>query len=302
MSQSQLNEMKPRFSGHETFPLRQLWLKKSYDAIQPDSPKSERNIFNDDDSIVRFGVGKNMVNAIKHWALAADIIEENGIYFQTTPLADLIFGKNGLDPYQESEATSWLIHWKLAGEAKKSTTWFWLFNLIIEPTFDKNLLLDKLVNYATELNAKFTSTTLKRDLDCCLRSYLPKDTKVTPEEINETVLGDLNIIQQVGRGKYEFIRGDKPTLPNALFIYALIKFWEIYSPNQQSMSFDSLMHENRSPGRVFKLDEDSVAERLASIETITQGKLIWTDSQGIRSISRVDENIDAHQILRMAYE
>jgi hypothetical protein len=24
---------KPQFSGHETFPLRQLWLKKAFDAV-----------------------------------------------------------------------------------------------------------------------------------------------------------------------------------------------------------------------------------------------------------------------------
>ena len=302
MSQSQLNEIKPSFSGHDTFPLRQLWLKKSYDEIRPQSPKSERKILSDDDSIVRFGVGKNMVKAIRHWSLAADIIQENGLYLQTTSLGDLIFGEKGLDPYQESETTSWLIHWKLAGEAKKTTTWFWLFNLIIEPTFDKKFLQDKLIRYANDLGDKSSETTLKRDLDCCLRTYLPKDIKVTPEEINDTVLGDLNIIQQVGRGKYEFIRGDKPSLSNALFIYSLIKFWEIYSPNQQSMSFDTIMHENRSPGRVFKLDEESVAERLSSIDTITKRKLIWSDSQGIRSILRNDENIDPYEILRMAYE
>lgn len=292
----------PRFSGHETFPLRQLWLKKTYDAISPNSPNSEKSIFSDDDAIVRFGVGKNMVNSLKHWALATDIIEENGNYFKTTHLADLIFGKKGLDPFQEKEATSWLIHWKLSGEAKKSTTWFWFFNLIVEPSFDKDTLIKKHIEFASNQNGNYTNNTLKRDLDCCLRSYLPKDTKVTPEEINDTVLGDLNILHRLGSGKYEFIRGEKPSLPNAIFVYALIKFWNIYSPDQQSMSFDSIMHENRSPGRVFKLDEDSVSERLSEIENITEGKIIWTDSQGIRTLSRVDNSIDPNTILKLAYE
>lgn len=292
----------PRFSGHETFPLRQLWLKKTYDAISPNSPNSEKSIFSDDDAIVRFGVGKNMVNSLKHWALATDIIEENGNYFKTTLLADLIFGKQGLDPFQEKEATSWLIHWKLSGEAKKSSTWFWLFNLIVEPSFDKDTLIKKHIEFASNQNGNYTDNTLKRDLDCCLRSYLPKDTKVTPEEINDTVLGDLNILHRSGSGKYEFIRGEKPSMPNAIFVYALIKFWNIYSPDQQSMSFDSIMHENRSPGRVFKLDEDSVSERLSEIENITEGKIIWTDSQGIRTLSRVDDSIDPNTILKLAYE
>ena len=33
MSESILGK-KPQFSGHETFPLRQLWLKKAFDAVE----------------------------------------------------------------------------------------------------------------------------------------------------------------------------------------------------------------------------------------------------------------------------
>ena len=75
-----LERDKPQFSGHETFPLRQLWLKKAYSKVEESqkiSPKNTKGLFSNDDAIVKFGVGKNMVSAIRHWALACDIVNEN---------------------------------------------------------------------------------------------------------------------------------------------------------------------------------------------------------------------------------
>jgi len=55
----------PQFSGHETFPLRQLWLRKAYDAVTESEEPAPRSVFADEDAIVRFGVGKNMAMSIR---------------------------------------------------------------------------------------------------------------------------------------------------------------------------------------------------------------------------------------------
>jgi len=65
---------KLQFAGHETFPLRQLWLRKAYDAVARSDEIAPRGTFNDPDAIVAFGVGKNMVAAIRHWGLACNVI------------------------------------------------------------------------------------------------------------------------------------------------------------------------------------------------------------------------------------
>lgn len=73
--------MKPMFSGHETFPLRQLWLKrhitKFLSFMKLIVIMLLKPFFSAPDAIERFGVGKNMVAAIKHWALACDVIREH---------------------------------------------------------------------------------------------------------------------------------------------------------------------------------------------------------------------------------
>jgi hypothetical protein len=61
----------PSFSGHETFPFRYAWLKKGVDAVSQDPL-----VFSDDRAMIKLGVGKNMVRSIRHWCLAARLIEE----------------------------------------------------------------------------------------------------------------------------------------------------------------------------------------------------------------------------------
>jgi hypothetical protein len=65
-----------RFSGHETFVCRYAWLPK---AVLHLSDGKNANLFsNEDDAMVRLGVGKNMVRSIRFWAETAGIIEPLG--------------------------------------------------------------------------------------------------------------------------------------------------------------------------------------------------------------------------------
>ena len=69
-------KFKPSFSGHETFPLRHGWLKKAYDFIKNNESTEGKNPFANEHAIAFFGVGKNMVISIRHWAQLAGITEE----------------------------------------------------------------------------------------------------------------------------------------------------------------------------------------------------------------------------------
>ena len=50
-----------KFSGHESFPCKSLWLKKGYDFVVGG------NDFNSPDAVITLGVGKNMVMSIRFW-------------------------------------------------------------------------------------------------------------------------------------------------------------------------------------------------------------------------------------------
>ena len=94
----------PSFSGHQTFPFRYTWLKKGVDAVIDDP-----TIFSSEYASVTLGVGKNMVDSIRHWCRVAGLITTDGHQhggFIPTTLGDTIFNdKNDFDLYSDHPAT-----------------------------------------------------------------------------------------------------------------------------------------------------------------------------------------------------
>ena len=302
----------PHFSGHETFPLKQMWLKKSYDQKNIDNTL-DKATFTQDEAIGVFGVGKNMVSSIKHWSLACGLLEESNTnkgVFIIPKEWDLILQDKGLDPFCENPSTAWLVHWRLAGlpasnSKHRSTTWCYIVNNITSSSFSRDNIVERLKDYAAERNLKISEATLKRDVEACIRSYCPKsDNNI--EENAEPLLSELGLIQEESRGMFSFKRGQKYTLSDHIFIFSLIEFWETLYSEANTLSFETIAYGPSSPGRVFKLDEDSVADRLAALEEKTNGFLKWSDSSGIRQvvISNTSEkelaNLKTEQII-MAY-
>tara|TARA_Y100000782_G_scaffold103987_1_gene122615 strand:+ start:1811 stop:2806 length:996 start_codon:yes stop_codon:yes gene_type:complete len=282
---------KPQFSGHETFPLRYGWLKKAYDAVaeRAGDPNS-KTAFTSEDAIARFGVGKNMVSSMRHWATCCGIIAdgEGASELTTTELGDQIFGKNGFDPYMEHPASLWLIHWHLAGRPEK-TTWHWSFNNFPGATFERERLVRALEKVAEDRAwPRVSATTIRRDVECFLRTYAAKipSGKTSPEDTLESPLSELGLIKAVGkRDGFRFARGPKSTLGNGVFLYALINFWKHYS-TAQTLSFEAIAHEPGSPGRAFLLDENDIADRLLDLEEFTDGAFRWSETAGLKQVFR----------------
>lgn len=295
----------PHFSGHETFTLRQMWLKKVFDQ-KTETNRIKKSVFTDDESIARFGVGKNMVASMRHWALATNLIGEGqSDDYELSPTAQKIFPNDGLDPYSENPTTAWFVHWQLAGLGNRSTTWFWLFNKVTAPNFTKADLEKPLADFAAKFNTKrgISPSTLTRDIDTCIRSYAPRSGAGSPEDFAEPMLGELGLISEEGKSTFAFRRGPKPTLSDGMFIYALIDYWEALDSTANSMAFESIVYGEGSPGRVFKLDEESVAERLFSLDDFTGGNFSWTDTAGLRQVLRKSWNGSAFRswMLEKAY-
>ncbi|MGE0486169.1 MAG: DUF4007 family protein [Gammaproteobacteria bacterium] len=279
----------PQFSGHETFPLRYGWLKKAFDRVAETEDQSEnRTACWDDDAIARFGVGKNMVASMRHWAKAARIIEEPALNsVRTTELGRLLFGPKGLDPYMEHPATLWLIHWQLAARADK-TTWFWAFSHYPAITFERDGLVKKLDRLAKDRNwSRVANTTIKNDVACFIRTYVARQPsgKTGHDDALESPLTELGLIKAIGKKDgFRFVRGPKSTLSDGVFTFALIDFWSRYAPNVATLSFEVIAHAPGGPGRVFQFDENDVADRLAALDDVTGGTLLWSETAGLKQV------------------
>lgn len=284
------SEYKHSFSGHETFPLRYGWLKKSYDEIaRTQGDPKNKAVFIGDDAIARFGVGKNMVASMRHWATCAGVIadsDDGGI--RITELGDALFGPSGLDPYMETPSTLWLVHWQLSGRPEK-TTWFWAFSNYSGGTFERETLVRGLEKLARQFGwSRVATATLKRDVECFVRTYVarPGSSAAGHDDALESPLAELGLIRPIGRRDgFRMVRGAKPTLGDGVFAYALLDFWSRYT-SANSLSFEAIAQAPGSPGRVFLLDENDVADRLVDIEDSTGGLLRWSETAGLKQVLR----------------
>lgn len=286
----------PQFAGHETFPLRHGWLKKAFDAVRATEDHADNREVFGDRAIADFGVGKNMVGAMRHWATVTGIIEDrpsdDGKGVRTTRFGRMLLAHDGLDPYMEHPATLWLIHWQLAGGPEK-TTWYWVFNYYADTTFERDHLVQGLTKLAAERGWRRAATaTIRRDVECFVRTYAERPTGKSAglEDALESPLTELGLIRPVGRKDgFRLVRGSKLTLTHGVFSYALIDFWSQLASNARTLSFEALAHEPGSPGRVLLLDENDLAERLNALDEVTDGAFRWSETAGLKQVIRETE-------------
>jgi len=285
---------RPQFSGHETFPLRYGWLKKAFDAVNTSGDTScNKAIFLDDAAIARFGLGKNMVASMRHWAIAAGILHDDKRQNVIAPtvLGQKLFGTGDLDPYLEHPTSLWLLHWQIAGHTDK-TTWYWSFNNYPEISFERERLVKGLEKVSRDCAWKRTATTtVKRDVECFVRTYVARHTSArgSHEDTLESPLAELGLIKATGKKDgFRFVRGPKSTLGRGVFLYALIDFWNTYS-DARTLSFETIAHEPGSPGRVFLLDENDIVHRLLDLEDFTRGEFRWSETAGLKQVIREDD-------------
>lgn len=177
------------FSGHQTFPFRHGWLKKAVDAV-----RSDRTVFRRDDAIVILGVGKNMVESIRHWGLATRVLEEGskGQGIGISEWGKLLF-VDGYDPYLEDPGSLWLLHWLLVSNHARAATWYLAFNQYPYPDFQKESLARFVLTFAERLELRVSPNTVRRDVDCFVRTYTPSrpTDRLVPEDTFDCPLAEL---------------------------------------------------------------------------------------------------------------
>jgi hypothetical protein len=112
---------------------------------------------------------------------------------------------------------------------------------------------------------------------------------------------ELGLIQEdPNQDIYAFSRGYQHSLPNAVMLYAIWRYAKS-KRGQQTFTFDELAYQPLGPGRVFKLDERALAERLERLEEWTVGAIQLTETAGYRQVL-MTQDFDPWEALEKYYK
>lgn len=273
-----------KFSGHESFPCKTLWLKKGYDFV------ANGNDFNSPDAVITLGVGKNMVASIRYWLKVFGITNPDG---SISKIGNYLFSdKTGKDKYLEDLATLWLLHFNIVF-LQEATLYNWFFcGLQRERAqFDRNQVLTfvKLHMIETSKQNLFNENTVKKDVAVLLQNYsLPR--KVSSNEDFSSILIDLELIRQNTEGKdYYFNVEGKRKVTKEVFMYGLLNLKD----NDNTIAYETI-HEQL--GLLFCMNDAETIDMLKELVKIYPKYMIYSDVAGIRQIQFIGE-LDPFKVL-----
>lgn len=284
------NKINYRFSGHESFPCKSLWLKKGYDFVVAG------NDFNSPEAVIELGVGKNMVASIRYWLRVFGITKDDKL----TSLAEYLFNdKNGKDKYLEDIATLWLLHFNLIFSEEATIYKMFFCGVQRERThFEKEQVLTYVKLRMVEAGkvTLFNANTVKKDIGVLLQNYtLPR--KAQSNEDFSSLLIDLDLIRQNAEGKgYYFNIDGKRKVTKEIFLYGLLKLKEQEGDN--TISFDTIQER---VGMVFCMQDFETIDLLKQLASEYSQYFAYSDVAGIKQV-QFTKDLDIKQVLDNYYD
>jgi len=277
------------FGRHETFALRYSWLSKGFHAL-----KRKPTVFDDDDSVVDLGVGRNMVSSIRYWLRACQLITPQKPD-EPEMIGDLIFDpKTGLDPYLEDEATIWLVHWLLATNSSLATSTFWFFNKFHKPEFTSEELQTALADFVKEQvveKRRPTAGTIKKDALLLPRMYSQSkgNSRVPLEEALDSPLSLLGLVtQSAGDRAYQFKPAARPGLPIGIFAFSVSQLMQ--QRGITTIPIEELMYSKdnyAALGSVYRLTETDLITKLELMVNYIPGYYDIRETAGIHQLYQI---------------
>lgn len=280
------------FSGHDSFQCRQLWLKKGYDYIQ--SNKS----FNDEDAVVKLGVGKNMVSAIRYWMKAFNIIDSKD---NPTEFGIKLLDNDGYDPFLEDDASLWLLHYQLIKTGLAS-----IYSIIFNEFRKEKLFFNKesFINYLkrireTDKSLNFNENTVADDFIVFVKMYQSNEgNSKGVEDSFSGILSEIELLKTIAKGKdeqYQIESNERDKLPESVLLFSILDN-PIYG---SSISLNSLEFENNSPGAIFCLNRSGLINKITEIVHDNK-QIIFTDHAGIKELQFKNKQ-NAYSVLDKYY-
>ena len=264
-----------KFRAHDTFFIRKGWLSKGLSHVYKDSSVFISKTQNPMDV---FGIGNNMVKALRYWMQVTGLTKEpeKGKRVQEfTDFGELVFK---YDRYIDETGTLLLLHYELASNEKDATAWYYFFNQFTFNEFTKEDFVREIQNYIQINNEDEVATrSLEDDFACILSTYQSRSkmgTTISPENNIDCPLGELNLIDTLDK-KRKIYRKAIPSkeLFDPWIIMAIISRWSEEHGNVKEVSLNDLLTSPCNIGRIFNLDTITMLDILYKTEKLGRIKI-----------------------------
>jgi len=240
-----------KFSGHETFHIREGWLYKGLKLLHQDANAFRRPDCHDD-----LGVGANMAKSIRHWLLATSLAEiEAPGRLRFTKLGELFwrYDRYFVDPF-----SWWILHLELVRKDYYVSTWHWFFNYFCQHRFARETCINSLSRFvASRLKRRPSPKTLERDLSTFLSSYanpVPLILELDPEESYDCPFQELELISVFTESGVYSVNFAAKTIPSEALGYCLVQSVGQDKTSQYTeFTFERVVSVKNSPVRSFCL-------------------------------------------------
>lgn len=292
------SKKKFRLKGHESFYIRDGWLRKGMKNIQ-----IEPLLFAQDDVVDRLAVGANMVKAIRYWLYATNLVEEkqinNGKREQrlTKDLGEII---NKYDPYFEDVFSLWLLHYNMVSNTEICTSWYLFFNKFTMKEFTKEEFNEAMENVLEEYieGDDYSKKSLHDDCNTIIRTYIEEEHNRDPEDNLTCPLSELGLLKQYknSRGKiiYTKSKPDMGKLPPLFVMYMICKLSDSYA----GIPIDILIESDNNLGKLLNFDRMTAYQYLEELRKLN---LIQINRTAGLDMIYPKDGICAEQILHMYY-
>lgn len=284
-----LEGIKPIFSGHETFPCRNFWLKKGYDYIL--SGKS----FSEEDAVVVLGVGKNMVGAIRYWMKAFNLLNSDN---KPTDLAHYIFSNStGVDPFLEDDATLWILHYQLVKSGHAS-----IYSIIFNFLRKERLAFTKetFIQFVKREFGDQNENTLNSDFNVFSRMYVRNTARSKDREDNlSELLNEVNLVENYRSDKFEYYvieNLEREEIPDEVILYAILDKGGFDS----SINLRTLESEPNNVGNIFAINKYGLHSKIQNLVEKFEF-LVFNDQAGIKELQFRNKPSNPFEVLKSYY-
>jgi hypothetical protein len=258
------------FAGHESFYLREGWLKKSLDIVEGKPYIFQGKYLKE--AINSLGVGANMVKSMRYWLELCGLICKKKDCYELTEIAILL---RSHDPYFQHLSSLWIIHSLVA---ENSPLWRFIFIEQDLPVFDRLSVHDRVDSRLKEIGKKFAKKTINDSISVFINTYLADKASNDPENNIISPFSKLKIMNHFDN-KFVF-----RTIDHSEFSPYLIYFLYLSDKSVEQIAQREIYDKLR---KIMRIESNSLRKVLDYLEN--QGVIRIDRAAGLNNIIKIKQ-------------